>query len=191
MRLLIDIAVGILIATVLGFFSAWYAIDRGVVFGRIAVGGWTAWPNAGSESADPYSIAMLARTGEVPLGAGEGIAFTAETDRTGRPLTGRCDYRIVGQTPGARLSTLAAYDDAGHLMTNAAHRQAFHSREILRRPDGSVEIAVSTSVKPGNWLPAAPVDHFKLGLRLYDTPMTTGSQIASLAMPEVVVGRCG
>ena len=75
-------------------------------------------------------------------------------------------------------------------MANAAHRQAFHSREILRRPDGSFVIAVSTSVKPGNWLPVAPVDHFKLVLRLYDTPVTTGSQIASLAMPEIVVERC-
>jgi hypothetical protein len=191
MRLLLDIAVAVLIATMLGFFSAWYAIDRGLVFGRITVGGWTAWPNAGSESADPYSIAMLARTGEVPLGAGEGIAFTAETDKTGRPLTGRCEYRILGQTPGARLWTLAVYDDAGHLMTNAAHRQAFHSREILRRPDGSLEIAVSTGVKPGNWLPIGPVERFTLVLRLYDTPVTTGSQIAGLTMPEIVAERCG
>jgi hypothetical protein len=191
MRLLFDITVAIVIATTLGFFSAWYAIDRGLVFGRISVGGWTAWPNAGSESADPYSIAMLARTGEVPLGAGEGIAFTAETDKAGRPLTGRCDYRILGQTPGARLWTLAAYDGAGHLMTNAAHRQAFHSREILRRPDGSFEIAVSTVVRPGNWLPIGPVERFKLVLRLYDTPVTTGSQIAGLTMPEIIAERCG
>src|SRR5882724_3279963 len=113
MRLLVDIAVGILIATTLGFFSAWYAVDRGFVFGRVIVEGWTAWPNAGSESADPYSIAMLARTGEVPLGAGEGIAFTAETDKDGRPLSGRCDYRIVGQTLGACLWTLTVYDEAG------------------------------------------------------------------------------
>jgi hypothetical protein len=191
MRLLLDIAISILIATVLGFFSAWYAIDRGFVFGRVTVGSWTAWPNAGSQSADPYSIAMLARTGEVPLGAGEGIAFTAAADKAGRPLSGRCDYRIRGQTPGARLWTLAAYDDAGHLMTNAAHRRAFHSREILRRPDGSFEIVVSTAVKPGNWLPVAPVERFKLVLRLYDTPLTTGSQIAGLTMPEIVAERCG
>src|SRR6476659_8235243 len=190
MRLLLDIAIGILVATVLGFFSAWYAVERGFVFGRVTVGGWTAWPNAGSESADPYSIAMLARTGEVPLGAGEGIAFTAEIDKDGRLLSARCDYRIVGQTPGARLWTLTACDEAGHLMADAAHRQAFHSREILRRPDGSFEIALSTSVKPGNWLPVAPVDHFKLVLRLYDTPVTAGSQIAGLAMPEIVAERC-
>src|SRR5689334_8937384 len=191
MRLLIDIAIAIVIATGLGFFSAWYSVDRGFVFGRVTVGGWTAWPNAGSQSADPYSIAMLARTGEVPLGAGEGIAFTADSDQDGRPLSGRCDYHVVGQTPAARLWTLTAYDEAGHLMPNAAHRQAFHSREILRRTDGSFDITISTEVKPGNWLPLAPVDRFKLILRLYDTPVTTGSQIASLAMPTIAVERCG
>jgi hypothetical protein len=76
-------------------------------------------------------------------------------------------------------------------MTNAAHRQAFHSRELLRRSDGGFDISVSTAVKPGNWLPIAPVDRFKLVLRLYDTSVTTGSQIAGLAMPEIVVERCG
>jgi hypothetical protein len=191
MRLLLDLAIAIAIATVLGFFSAWYAIDRGLVFGRITVSGWTAWPNAGSQSADPYSIAMLARTGEVPLGAGEGLAFRADADRSGHPLSGRCDYHVLGQTPGARLWTLTAYDGAGHLMTNAAHRQAFHSRELLRQPDGSFDIAVSTTVKPGNWLPIAPVDRFELVLRLYDTPVTTGSQLAALTMPQIVAERCG
>ena len=55
---------------------------------RSRSGAWTAWPHAGSPDADPYSIAMLARTGEVPLGAGEGIAFTAEIDSDGAPLSG-------------------------------------------------------------------------------------------------------
>ena len=69
MRLLIDIAVAVAIAVVLGFATAWYAVDRGFLFGGISVGPWEAWPRAGSPDADPYSIARLARTGEVPLGA--------------------------------------------------------------------------------------------------------------------------
>ena len=76
-------------------------------------------------------------------------------------------------------------------MSNAAHRQAFYSRELLRDADGSFGIAVSTTVKPGNWLPIAPADRFKLVLRLYDTPVTTGSQLAGLTMPEIVQERCG
>src|SRR4051812_24851304 len=102
-------AIAILVATTLGFASAWYAIDHGPLFGAVRVGSWTAHPNAGGESADPYSVATLPRTGEVPLGAGEGIAFTAEKDDAGELLGGACRYRVAGQTPAARLWTLTAY----------------------------------------------------------------------------------
>lgn len=190
MRFLIDIAIAVVVATVIGFVTAWYAVDRGDLFGAVTLGDWRAWPQVGSADADPYSVARLARTGEVPLGTGEGIAFTAETDHGGEPLSGRCVYRIVGQTAAARLWTLTAYDAEGRLMANAARRSGFHSREILRRPDGSFEIIVSVDVAPGNWLPLARVDRFKLVLRLYDTPLTTGSQLADSSMPEIIRERC-
>ncbi len=149
MRLLIDIAIAVAIAAVIGFATAWFAVDRGFLFGGISVGPWEAWPRAGSPDADPYSIARLARTGEVPLGAGEGLTFTATADQDGAPLAGGCTYRLDGQTPAARLWTLTAYDGSGRLMANAARRTGFHSREILRRIDGSFAIAVSSEVQPG------------------------------------------
>jgi hypothetical protein len=189
-RLLIDIAIALVLAVTVGVSTAWYAIDRGFIFGAVTAGAWTAWPAAGGADADPYSLATLARTGEVPLGAGEGIAFTAEDDSAGTPLSGTCTYEVVGQTPAARLWTLTAYDSDGRLMVNAARRSGFHSREILRRPDGSFVITVSPEVAPGNWLPVGRVDHFRLVLRLYDTPLTTGSRIADLTMPDIRKERC-
>jgi hypothetical protein len=191
LRLLIDIAIGILIAAVLGLGSAWYAIERGDPFGGLTVGSWTAWPLSGSPDADPYSIARLARTSGFPLGAGEGIAFVAESDASGSSLTGRCAYTIAGQTPAARLWTLAAYDADGHLTVNSANHYGVDSREIVRLPDGSFEIAVSAVVNPGNWLPIAPVARFKLILRLYDTPVTIGGRAADIVMPRISRGRCG
>ena len=190
MRLVIDIAIAIVIATAIGFSSAWLAVNHGFLFGAIRAGGWTAWPSAGSVDADPYSLATLARDGEVPLGEGEGIAFTATTDTAGEPLSGMCTYELAGQTPAARLWTLTAYDADGRLMINAARRSGFHSREIVRRPDGSFVISISPDVLPGNWLPVARVDHIKLVLRLYDTPLTTGSRIADLVMPQIRQVSC-
>lgn len=190
MRLLIDIAIAIAIAAVVGLATAWLAVDRGFVFGGINVGPWEAWPRAGSPDADPYSIARLARTGEVPLGAGEGLAFTALTDQTGAPLTGNCAYRLDGQTPAARLWTLTAYDGKGSLMTNPARRTGFHSREILRRLDGSFAIAVSSEVQPGNWLPIATTGPFSLVIRLYDTPLTTGGEVSDDMMPRILREAC-
>jgi hypothetical protein len=190
MRFLFDLAVALVVAVAVGVSSAWFTIDRGRLFGAISVGGWTAWPQEGSTDADPYSLAMLARTGELPLGAGEGLSFAADRDADGAPLTGRCAYAVAGQTPPARMWTLTAYDSVGRLMVNVARRPGFHSREIVREADGSFVIAVGASVSPGNWLPIAPVDRFGLVLRLYDTPLTTGSQIADLVMPTIRAVDC-
>ena len=190
MRLLIDLAIAVAIAAVLGFATAWFAVDRGFLFGGISVGPWEAWPRAGSPDADPYSIARLARTGEVPLGAGEGLAFAATTDQDGAPLAGNCSYRLDGQTPAARLWTLTAYDRDGRLMANAARRTGFHSREILRRQDGSFVISVSGQVHPGNWLPIATDGPFGLVFRVYDTPLTTGGEVSDTMMPRVVREEC-
>ena len=190
LRFLIDIAVAVLIATTVGFSTAWYAVEHGRQYGAVAVQQWTAWPRAGGPDADPYSVALLARTGEVPLGAGEGVAFTAEADDTGMPLTGRCSYLVAGQTPAARLWTLTGYDATGRLMANAARRSGFHSREIVRHPDGGIEIMVSTKASPGNWLPIARVDRFRLVFRLYDTPLTAGSGAADIVMPRISRSGC-
>jgi hypothetical protein len=185
MRLVIDLAIAIAIAIVIGVSSAWIAVERGRLFGAVTVGDWVAWPQEGSTEADPYSLAMLARTGELPLGSGEGLSFTADRDTDGAALTGACSYEIAGETPAARMWTLTAYDSAGRLMVNVARRPGFHSREIVRNTDGTFVIVVSTAVAAGNWLPIAPVNAFSLVLRLYDTPLTTGSQIGNLVMPDI------
>lgn len=190
MRLVIDLAIAIAIAVVVGVSSAWLAVDRGRLFGAITVGGWTAWPDEGSVNADPYSLAMLARTAEVPLGNGEGLSFTADRDADGAPLSGLCTYTIAGETPAARMWTLTAYDSGGHLMANVARRSGFHSREIVRDPSGAIRIVVSPTVRSGNWLPVAPAEGISLVLRLYDTPLTTGSQIANLVMPSITKVAC-
>ena len=190
MRFLVDLAIAIAVAVAVGVSSAWYAVDRGRLFGAVTAGGWTAWPKEGSPDADPYSLAMLARTGEIPLGAGEGLSFTAEADEDGAPLSGSCTYAVVGETPAARLWTLTATDDDGRLMVNVARRPGFHSREIVREADGALRIIVSSHVEAGNWLPIGTVGRFKLVLRLYDTPLTTGSQIADLVMPAIERVSC-
>ncbi len=190
MRFLINLAIAFAVAVAVGVSSAWYAIERGRIFGAVVVGGWTAWPQEGGEQPDPYDLAMLTRTGEVPLGSGEGLTFVTDRDAAGAPLRGRCTYQVAGQTPVARLWTLTATDAAGRLMVNVAHRASFHSREIVRRADGSFVITVSPDPSPGNWLPVAAGNRVKLVLRLYDTPLTTGSQIANLVMPTISRTGC-
>lgn len=185
MHPVVNLAITLVVAAGTGIGSAQLAIERGRLFGAVSADGWTAWPASGSLNADPYSLAMLARTGEIPLGDGEGIAFTTTTDSGGRPLSGACVYQVSGETPPARLWTLSAYDADGLLMPNPARRTGFHSQEILRDGSGGFVITISADVAPGNWLPIGRPEHFDLVLRLYDTPLTTGSQITDLVMPAV------
>jgi len=117
------------------------------------------------------------------------LAFVAERDDDGKRLSAGCLYRIAGQTPPARLWTLTVYDADGELMDNPVHRTGFNSREILRREDGSFEIAVAASVQPGNWLPVAGDTDLRLVLRLYDTPLTS-SGIGDASLPAIQRGEC-
>jgi hypothetical protein len=189
-RFLIDLAIAFVVAIVVGVGSAWFAVERGTIFGAVSVGGWTAWPQEGTAEADPYTMAMLARTAELPLGAGEGLSFTATRDADGDLLSGRCSYDVVGSTPAARLWTLTAYDADGALMSNVAERSGFHSREVTREANGDFRIRLASSVQPGNWLPIATPERFSLELRMYDTPLTTGSQLAELTMPAIRKVAC-
>lgn len=178
------------IALVGGIGSAYLAIDRGRLFNAVELGQWTAYPDAGTPDSDPYSAATLARTGQVPLGAGEGLAFFGDTDTLGDPLSSNCTYVVSGETPPARLWTLALVDAQGRLVANDAGRQAVDSRHVLRGPDGTFRIAVAHNARPGNWLPVGDAGEFTLVLRLYDTPLTTGSGLAQLEMPTIVREDC-
>lgn len=189
MRLLIDLLIALAIAAVLGFGSVLLVLDRDSLFGAVKRGEWTAWPDSGSPDADPYSEAILARSGEVPLGSGEGLAFVADRDARGDRLLARCLYRVDGQTPLARLWTLTVYDGNGQLMDNPVHRTSFTSREILRREDGSFSIALASEAQPGNWLPVAGQGDLRLVLRLYDTPLTS-SDIGDATLPTIDRGEC-
>jgi hypothetical protein len=75
-------------------------------------------------------------------------------------------------------------------MPAPAQRSSFHSREILRRPDGSFVITVAARVQPGNWLPVAERTRFELVLRLYDTPLTSTARPAPVIMPGIRKVAC-
>ena len=189
MRLLINLLVAIVIAAAVGFGSALLVLDRARPFGAVARGAWTAWPEFGSPGADPYSRAALARSGALPLGNGEGIAFVATTDDGGRALLARCAYAVTGQTPPTRLWTLTATNDEGQGFETPAGRSGFHSREILRREDGSFTIAIAADATPGNWLPVTGTGRLRLTLRLYDTPLTS-SGIGAAVLPAIERRDC-
>ena len=187
LRLVAVIAIGV----VVGLGSAFLTVETDVTFDRLVLGAWVAHPVQGTPNADPYSAATHARTGRVPLASGEGLIFFATHDTDGVSLSPRCEYAIMGRAAPARLWTLTALDSNLRLTETASTRAGLHSRHILRRPDGSFHIHAAPRARAGNWLPTTPQARgLVFALRLYDTPLTTGTGVANVPMPILERRSC-
>jgi hypothetical protein len=179
------------IAALVGLGLTYYSLTAGVAFGTLSAGAWVAQPRNGSVEIDPYARAEISRSGQLPVGLGDGVAFTARSDDRHNPLDGRCDVVVSGVTPQARFFTITLYDPDGGLVANAINRFGFTSQELVRRADGSFEITVGPRARPGNWLPTGGVERYMLRLRLYDTPVGIATRSGrETPMPSVVGGRC-
>ena len=180
------------LGAVLGLASADWATSGGYPFGGVQVGAWTAWPRAGAANADPYTRAVNARRGEIPLAVGEGLLLTAAVDDSGQALDATCTYQIGGATPPARAWTVTVAGRGPREPGRAPLREGFTSTEVLRTADGRFTITLAPDVQPGNWLPSprasGPV---RLALRLYDTPVA--ASVGSLdrsAVPAITRVGC-
>jgi hypothetical protein len=160
-----------IVAAGIGLGSTWFALTRNVAFGALSLGAWKAYPRSGTVGIDPYARAGIARNGELPIGIGDGISFTAAQDDAGRPLDGRCDVSLRGTTPPARYFTLTLYTPSGELVANSLDRHGLTSQELIRNPNGDFDITISPRARPGNWLPTGGIERYVLLLRFYDTSL--------------------
>jgi hypothetical protein len=161
-------------------------------FGKIKAGAWQATPRVGSREADPYARAVLARTADIPLAVGEGLALAATEDSVGRTLDASCAYRVGRVTPQARYWTLTLYDADGRPVASELRRSGFTSAEVLRDQDGGFSVVISREPMPGNWLQAPESGRLGLALRLYDTPVSTGmANLDARAFPSIERLECG
>jgi len=179
-------------ALALGLSITAYALSGVSPFDSVRLGPWIVRAHAGSMQADPYTRAILERSGEIPLANGEGIQMIAWTDDAGRELDSRCIYSIGPRVPAARYWTLSLIDKRGIPVANLAERYVFRSSEILRSGGGGFAIAVAAEVQPGNWLPIGAPGRFGLALRLYDSPLgATAGEIERSTAPGITRIGCG
>lgn len=190
MRLL-PLAFTLLVATILGLGVTWFSVTHSRGLDVVRAGAWEGWPRAGTVKADPYARAAFARSGELPLELADGLLFLATTDDAGTPLDGRCETRIVGVLPQARLWTLTVMDQDGHFIPNDAGRYGFTSAEMVYRDDGTIDVKLSPRARPGNWLPTGARPRLKVALRLYDAPFSFTSASADAAvLPRITREAC-
>jgi hypothetical protein len=186
-RLLIGLLFSFAVAGAIGLGTTYFALSSNFSIGGLSLGAWKADPRRGTSGVDPYSRAAIARNGELPVGVGDGISFTATTDDGGRPLDGRCDVLVRGTTPPARYFTLTLYTPNGSLVANSLSRFGFTSQELVRDRSGDFEVSVSPRARPGNWLPTAGVERYILMLRFYDTSLGIATRAGREApMPSIV-----
>jgi hypothetical protein len=180
----------IAVALVVGFGLSWYALSDGRFFGAIDVGPWAAWRDAGSPTPDPYTRAFVSRNGALQLGASEGLQFVANTDSDGQRLDRSCRYRVDGTTPVATFWTLVPMATDGTPIARPGGPAGFNSTRIARAADGSMQLYVSKTLSPYNWLEIAGDGAFELALTLYDTSSFTGVGPTVATLPSIIREAC-
>lgn len=190
MRFVTNLLLMFAVALAFGFGLSWFALSDGRFFGVTQIGPWTIWREAGSPQPDPYSRAYIARSGALQLGTSEGLQFTASVDSDGRPLDRACRYRIDGKTPVAAFWTLTARAPDGSLITRPDGPTALSSRHIARANDGAMELYISRTLAPRNWLEITGDGAFTLALNLYDTSSISGAGVATPTLPAIIREAC-
>ena len=128
----------------------------------------------------------------MPIGTGDGIAFSATSDDKNKPLDGRCDVLVSGVTPAARSGhSDPVFDRKGHLVANSLQRYGFTGPGNRPRLGRQVEIRVAARSRAGNWLPTGGIERYALMLRLYDTPVGVATRTQRDApMPSITTVGC-
>src|SRR3569623_1578214 len=180
----------LVVALAVGFGLSWYALNDGRLVGSVQIGPWTAWPRAGSANPDPYTRAYLARNGALQFGQGEGMLFVATTDSDGKSLDRNCRYRIDGTTPTATFWTLVPTAPDGRTIARPDGPSGINSARLLRANDGLVQLYVSMTLAPLNWLEITGDGSFWLVLTLYDTTVFSGVGSNDAALPSIIREAC-
>jgi len=191
MQKILSISIILLVGLSLATWGTRFAIEKNYGSNTVHVGPWSALPFVGGRKVDPYTKANLAVSGKLPLGAAEGLSFTAITDSKGDVLRRNCNYSISGSTPLSRLWTLVIYDLSGNQINSNDQRvSGIFSGALIRFPDSSFLIKLADFPQSGNWIPLSGAGKFKLVLRLYDTSITSNIGVIKPDMPEIKLEGC-
>ena len=133
---------------------------------EIDVEGWRSDFSVGSEAADPYTRARIARHGLLALAKSEAVYFTRSTDDRGRRLREGCTYRISGGDQPARWWSITIYDAESRLPMNTDEALSIDASEAGDGPWAAI-IAPRRPPEATHWVSSRNAGTFDLTLRLY------------------------
>lgn len=195
MRRLFPYVAAILTGSALGLGSAlWMAglwpEGRSLAFGDVDVDGWRSDFAIGSDVADPYTRARVARHGLLALANSEAVYFTRSVDDAGAPLREACTYRLSGAAMPAGWWSVTLYDGRSMLPANT---DGALSVDASRAGEGAWE-AVIAPTRPDDarhWISSRGAGTFDLTLRLYmPDSVLLGTPKSALKPPKVEQIAC-
>ncbi|MGB7407720.1 MAG: DUF1214 domain-containing protein [Pontixanthobacter sp.] len=166
------IVTAILLAVIVGVGSALVMSDLvrlsdPIMHGPIEVDGWNADFAIGSEAADPYTRARIARHGLLALARSEAVYFTRATDDKGQSLRENCIYRLSGNEMPARWWSVTLYDSQSRLPMNDDDALSVDLSDPVVGDEWTATISAQRPDSGGPWISSRNAGTFDLTLRLY------------------------
>lgn len=177
------------LALLLGLGSAYVAARGMRGDALVRNGAWQTNLLIGSTTADPYTRTFVALTGLFALNQSESIYYEANRDSAGQPLDGKCSYRIDGHDPDARWWSITLYGTDHFLLPDPGKHYSVTKTNVVRSPDGSFSVRLSTAPEEGNWI-ATSDDGFELTLRLYVPGDSVREKPDAVPLPSITKEAC-
>lgn len=177
MQWVISIIVAIIFGVNFGALSALWL--GGMISGSPSIGNainvdeWRSDWSIGSENADPYVRARVARNGLMGLRKEEAVYFLRTEDDAGEALNETCTYLVSGGTLPAAWWSITLYDADNRLPMNDDARLSFDqsAADRLYGEGGSDWSFIVSSSAPEQaetaWVSSRAGGAFDLTLRLY------------------------
>jgi hypothetical protein len=184
--LIVVIVAALLAGAGIGIWSAFKAYKK--VSSRAAVrnGPWSTNLANGSEKADPYTRASVAKNGILALNQTETIYYGARVDDKGEYLNGDKVYRIEGKKPDARWWSITLYGTDYFLIPNELNRYSYNMNNVQYDENGNFRFYVSNTPQEGAWLPLNNNKRFALTLRLYNPGDSVRNNPATVELPHII-----
>ena len=189
MQVVVRLIVAVIFGANFGALTAlWFGgmISGGTSIGKaIDIDNWQSDWSIGSENANPYIRARVARNGLLGLRKEEAVYFLKTVDEGGEPLSEACTYRVSGGALPAGWWSITLYDSDSRLPMNEDAHLSFDQTQALRSGNGddtswSFQISANAPESSTAWVSSKAGGAFDLTLRLYqpdksllDDPITT------------------
>lgn len=176
MQVVIRLIVAVIFGANFGALTAlWFGgmISGGPSIGNaIDIDDWESDWSIGSENANPYVRARVARNGLLGLTKEEAVYFLKTVDEDGAPLNEACTYRVSGGELPAGWWSITLYDSESRLPMNEDQHLSFDQTQALQLTEGddsawAFQISATPPETGSAWVSSKAAESFDLTLRLY------------------------